>query len=201
MSCFFHCFNVITNYEEQTVVMTFANRKAFHDFLLKNHDFEDGIWITFHKHKESDRLTPNDALLEALAFGWIDGQIKKSDDDTYIKYFKKRSTKSVWSTRNKGLVSDLIKEGLMMPSGLYQMELAKKDGRWEKADSLPADFSLETFEQLVSSNPIAYQNFLKMSPSIRKTYAVSYYWLKKPESRANRLEIILNRLEKNLKPM
>ena len=89
----------------------------------------------------------------------------------------------------------------MMPSGLYQIELAKKDGRWEKSDQLPTDFSIDAFKNLLKSDPTAYQNFIHMSPSIQKTYVISYYILKKPESRSNRLKVIIERLHQNLKPM
>lgn len=183
------------------MTFTFSNRQAFHDYLVKHSDSNEGIWISFSKNHNNPTLSPHDALLEALSFGWIDGQIKKIDDSTYIKYFKKRSKTSIWSTRNKGLATDLIKSGQMMPSGLYQIELAKKDGRWEKSDQLPTDFSIDAFKNLLKSDPTAYQNFIQMSPSIQKTYVISYYILKKPESRSNRLKVIIERLLQNLKPM
>ena len=183
------------------MALTFSSRQAFHDFLNDHYDSSDGIWLTFYKTPNPDKLTPQEALLEALSFGWIDGQIKRIDDITYIKYFKKRSKTSIWSTRNKVLATDLIHSGHMMPSGLYQVDLAKRDGRWEKSDQLPIDFSIDAFKSLLESNPTAYQNFVKMSPSIQKTYAISYYVLKKPESRSSRLQVIIERLLQNLKPM
>ncbi len=89
----------------------------------------------------------------------------------------------------------------MMPSGMLAVELAKKDGRWEKADLAPNDFSLPDFVELLRPNKKALDNYLAMSNSVQKTYAMSYFALKQPESRQRRLAVILDRLEQNLKPM
>lgn len=179
----------------------FLNRETFHSWLISHHEKHPGIWIKFDKtHKESV-LTPEQALDEALCFGWIDGQIKSLGDQFYLKYFAKRSPKSVWSTKNKKSIERLTKDGQMKPSGIFAVELAKKDGRWERADLDPIDFSVKDFIQLLSHNEKARTNFLAMSNSIQKTYAMSYYALKKPESRDRRLLVIFERLENNLKPM
>ncbi|MDT8337479.1 MAG: YdeI/OmpD-associated family protein, partial [Candidatus Izemoplasmatales bacterium] len=86
-------------------------------------------------------------------------------------------------------------------SGFAQIDLAKQDGRWEKCDSLPEDFSIDDFKLLLHVNHKALQNYLSMSPSIQKTYAISYYYLKKAESRKKRLTTIIERLLENKPPM
>ncbi len=179
----------------------FMNKEEVHSWLIHHHEDHLGIWIKFDKtHKEST-LTPEEALDEALCFGWIDGQIQSIDAQFYLKYFAKRRTKSIWSTKNKLSVERLIKDGKMMPPGLLAVELAKKDGRWEKADLAPEDFSLPDFIELLRPNEKALGNYFAMSNSVQKTYAMSYFALKQPESRQRRLVVILDRLEKNLKPM
>ena len=179
----------------------FKNLKEFQNFLAKNYQSDEGIWIKLDKRKTADKLTPNQALEEALCYGWIDGQIKSLNDDFYLKYFCKRRPKSIWSERNKKIVSILIKENRIQPPGLAEVNRAKKDERWNKHDESPNDFSLDEFIKNLDNYPEAKKNYLRMSPSIQKTYAMSYYCLKKEESRQKRLLIIIDRLNNNLKPM
>ena len=181
--------------------ISFSDKQHFHRWLDSNHVSHPGIWVRFDKTRKVSTMTPEEALDEALCFGWIDGQIQSIDEQFYLKYFAKRRDKSVWSTKNEHSVERLIKEGRMLPSGMAAVELAKKDGRWEKADRNPIDFSLPDFINLLKPNPKALNNYLAMSPSVQKTYAMSYYVLKNEDSRQRRLLVIMDRLEKNLKPM
>lgn len=183
----------------ETIV--FVDQNAMHQWLIAHHLHHQGIWIQFDKTKKTSSLTAEEALDEALCFGWIDGQIKRMVEQFYMKYFAKRTPKSIWSTKNKKSIERLMKQGKMMPSGLNAVESAKHDGRWDKADLDPIDYSKEAFITLLSSDPLAMYNYLNMSPSIQKTYAISYYVLKKEETRQKRLAIILERLRQNLKPM
>ncbi|AUD63850.1 hypothetical protein BK010_09705 [Tenericutes bacterium MO-XQ] len=179
----------------------FKHETDFWNWLNQNYDSNEGLWIKFDKSKTSSTLSAYQALQTALCFGWIDGQIKSIDETYYMKYFKKRTSKSIWSTLNKKYANQLIKDKKMMPSGLLQIQKAKTDGRWEKSDKPPVDFNIEDFKFLLRSYPKAYETYLNFSASIQKTYALSYYTLKKPESRIRRLETIIQRLESGLKPM
>ncbi|PKK95119.1 MAG: hypothetical protein CVV60_02845 [Tenericutes bacterium HGW-Tenericutes-5] len=182
-------------------IIHFKNQFEFIEFLEINNQSDEGIWIKFDKRKSKDKLTPDQALKAALCYGWIDGQIKSLDDDFYLKYFTKRRNKSNWSERNKKLANELIANKLMKPSGFKEIEKAKKDGRWEKKDFELKETAIEDFAQLIKTYSLAYENFKKMSPSVQKTYATSYYYLKNESSRLSRLEKIIKRLEENLKPM
>lgn len=179
----------------------FKDQKEFWYWLNDHYDDEKGYWVKFDKKRLDSKLTYEQALDVALCFGWIDGQTKRLNEEYYLKYFTRRRKNSIWSTKNKISVDRLINEGFMMPSGMYEVDRAKEDGRWDKADIPPEDFNVESFQSLLKNNPIALNNFLTFSASIQKTYAMSYYVLKKQESRDNRLKIIMDRLEKKLKPM
>jgi hypothetical protein len=89
----------------------------------------------------------------------------------------------------------------MKSPGYEAVEIAKKNGCWDRADLPPEDFDLEAFKALVTPTPKAYVNYIAMSPSIQKTYAMSYYTLKTDVARQRRLAVIIARLEQNLKPM
>ncbi|MGD9761886.1 MAG: YdeI family protein, partial [Candidatus Izemoplasmatales bacterium] len=88
----------------------FTNRDEMHKFLEENHQSDEGMFIKFDKRATPNKLKPEEALEEALSYGWIDGLIKKINDDFYLKYFSKRRPKSIWSTKNKSIAMKLIKE-------------------------------------------------------------------------------------------
>ena len=179
----------------------FNNRQECHDFFVKNHNMTEGFWIKFDKQNTAVKLTADDALYEALCFGWIDGIIKRLDDQYYCKYFSPRRPDSRWSERNKQLAESLMKAGLMEESGKQEIEKAKREGRWAAQNDTPEDFSLEAFDTLLTAYPSAYDHYQAMSPSVKKTYAMSYFALKKSESREKRLLVIVQRLKQGLKPM
>src|ERR1700757_2997227 len=83
-------------------------------------------------------LSYDQALEEAICFGWIDGQVRRRDERTYLQRFTPRRARSRWSKRNKTLAERLIGEGGMQASGLAEVERAKADGRWEAAYAGPA---------------------------------------------------------------
>jgi len=159
------------------------------------------IWIVFDKRDTPFKLTQEEALDVALCYGWIDGLIKRIDEYEFMKYFSMRRKKSVWSSKNKHSVDRLISEGLMTEYGFSVIEQSKVDGSYEQGDDEPLDFSLEEFEKLVQVSKKAFDNYKKMSYSIKKTYALHYYTAKKDETRTRRLIDILSRLEDNLKPL
>jgi len=93
--------------------LLFASREEFRAWLIKNAETSDGVWLTFGKTKDVATLSANDALEEALCFGWIDGQMKSVDITKYLKYFAKRRAKSPWSDKNKKIVETLRERKLM----------------------------------------------------------------------------------------
>lgn len=111
----------------------FKTQSEFRGWLGKNHDKETEVWIGMYK-KASGKAGINydEALDEALCFGWIDGMAKGIDEESYMQRFTPRRPKSNWSKINKGHIERLTGEGRMMPSGIAAVEAAKKDGRWNK---------------------------------------------------------------------
>ena len=99
-------------------IMYFENQNEFNDFLKKNHQSEEGIWIKLDKRNRPSKLTSDQALKCALSYGWIDGQIKSLDDEFYLKHFTKRRQKSNWSERNKKIAEELIKNKQIQEPGL-----------------------------------------------------------------------------------
>lgn len=183
--------------------MQFETREAFRSWLADNHQTSEGVWLLFGKSKEVVTLKASEALEEALCFGWIDGLMKKIDDQSYMKYFASRRKDSKWSVKNKGLVDDLEKRGMMTEHGRRKIEEAKKNGQWDNATKPSAitEEQISMVADLLSGNELAHTNFQAMSPSVRKTYTRAYLDAKTDAGRTKRLAWMIDRLEKNLKPM
>ena len=107
------------------------DRKEWRKWLEKNHDTSPGVWLIYHK-KCSDEpcVSYDEAVEEALSFGWIDSKVNKLDDERYMQVFTPRKPKSIWSKLNKQRVKKLIEQGLMTSAGLEKIEAAKEDGSW-----------------------------------------------------------------------
>jgi len=162
----------------------------------------DGIWLLFGKTGGPKTIKANEALEEALCFGWIDGQMQSIDDTSYIKYFSMRRKNSKWSEKNKALAETLERQGVMTDYGRAKIEEAKKNGQWDVSKP-PAvtDEQIAVLSDLLKEHEPAYTNFLAMPPSVKKTYTRAYFDAKTDAGRNNRLSWMVERLNKNLKPM
>ena len=182
--------------------LKFETRAEFRNWLKINCMSSSGVWLLFGKTTELITLKPSEALEEALCFGWIDGTMKKIDNKSYIKYFSIRRKNSNWSDKNKSIVADLKTKGLIADFGREKIEEAKKNGQWNKVNqNVITEEQIECLIMLLKEYKTAYDNFQKMSPSVQKTYTRAYFNAKTETGRTNRLSWIIERLEKNLKPM
>lgn len=180
----------------------FGSREEFRNWLAEHLDSADGVWLVFGKNSALKTVRPDEALEEALCFGWIDGQIKSIDDDRYIKKFTPRRQGSKWSARNRELVVKLIESGKMTSAGITAIEQAKKSGTWEIPEASPVtDEHIKTFTFALTGAEPALTNFLKMPPSVRRTYTAFYFDAKQEETRKRRLQQIITRLNENRRPM
>ncbi len=182
--------------------LTFTDRQAFREWLGKYGTESDGIWLLFSKKVKFVTLSAGDALEEALCHGWIDGQIKSIDDNTYKKYFARRTSKSKWSEKNKKLAHTLIDKRLMTMQGLEAIERTRGNGSLDNAKRiLIDDEQIQMFKEMIQPYKTAYTNLLAMSHSVQRTYTGFYLDAKSDKTRQARLEKIIDRLNRNLKPM
>lgn len=185
--------------EEQ---LLFPDRETFRQWLVKHHDYNQRVWLVFSKADKLKTLRPDEALEEALCFGWIDELIKSVDATKYLKRFARRSQGSKWSERNKSIVEKLIKNGKMTEHGMKAVEEAKKSGTWDLPKREPVlDVHIEALIKDIKGAEPALSNYLKMPFSVRKVYAGFYREAKKEETRIRRLQYIIDRLNQNKKPM
>lgn len=187
---------------EQREQLHFATAQEFRRWLQDNCRSSEGIWLVLGKPGGPQTLSSDEALEEALCFGWIDGLIRRVDESTYVKYFSPRHADSQWSARNIALVQALEASGRMTDFGRDAIDKAKASGRFA-ARERPAftEEQVESFLAQIRGTEPAYTNFLAMSPSVQRTYTAFYLDAKSPQSRQNRLDKIADRLNRNLKPM
>lgn len=188
--------------KSDTTELLFSTREEFHQWLSDNAQASEGIWLVFGKTKAVVTLTANEALEEALCFGWIDGQMKSIDDTRYKKYFARRRAKSIWSDKNKKTVEALRKKGLVTELGEQAIALAIQNGTWNTQKREPiTDEQIESLAKRLHDISPAYENFIKMSPSVKRTYTAAYLAPKSDDARQRTFDRIVDRLNKNLKPM
>lgn len=143
-----------------------------------------------------------EAVLEAIAHGWIDGKMKRLNDDEFMQRFTPRRRNSVWSLSNRERAERLISEGRMTPTGLKMVEEAKQNGRWDKAYSSSrgaVDVPKDLIEAL-KKNKTTHQNFESFPSSTRFMYI---HWIneaKRQDTRERRIHTVVDRSEKNLRP-
>lgn len=183
-------------------VLTFFNREEFRKWLFQNCTSTDGVWLLFGKANGPKTITASDALEEALCFGWIDAQMQSIDGKTYKKYFAMRRENSKWSEKNKALAVHLEQQGIMTDHGRAKIENAKQNGQWsmEKPTAI-TEKQIASVAAILEEFEIAYSNFMAMSPSVQKTYTRAYLDAKTEAGRAKRLSWMVDRLNKNRKPM
>ena len=182
-------------------MLTFADREQFREWLKENCRSGEGVWLLFGK-SGAKTIKAEEALEEALCFGWIDGQMQSIDDKTYKKYFAERRAKSMWSDKNKALVESLEERGLMTDFGKEKIEEAKKNGQWDAPDLMKlGEEEIAELSVLIQGYEPANANFQAMPLSVKKTYTRAYFDAKTDGGKKKRLAWIVDRLNKNLRPM
>lgn len=182
--------------------LIFETRELFRQWLESEGETSDGVWLMFAKTDMRKTLSAHEALEEALCFGWIDGQMQSIDGDRYKKYFARRRDKSNWSEKNKELAQQLMTRGLMSPQGLDAISCAKQNGQWDNSKhNAASEEQILAFKQLIQPHELACTNLSAMSDSVQRTYTLFYLDAKSDKTRQSRLEKIIDRLNKNLKPM
>lgn len=164
---------------------------AWRSWLADHHHQQDGVRLVLGRKSPGSptALRYDDALAEALCFGWIDGRINRRDQHSYFQRFTPRRARSPWSQRNVGLAEALMGAGRMAPSGLAEVERAKADGRWQAAYAGAATIEVpEDLRRALDANPAASATFAQLTGQNR--YAILYRLqaAKRPETRRRRLD-------------
>jgi uncharacterized protein YdeI (YjbR/CyaY-like superfamily) len=175
----------------------FSNSKKWCKWLKENHSIVKEVWLIYYKkHTGKPRIPYDDAVEEALCFGWIDSTVKRIDDEKYCQKFTPRKDKSNWSELNKRRVVKLIKQGKMTKAGMEKVKAAKSSGEWSKKMETIKEFNMPSeLSQILSANKKANEFFNELSPSHKKQYIGWIASAKKVETKEKRAEEALKLLK------
>jgi uncharacterized protein YdeI (YjbR/CyaY-like superfamily) len=180
---------------------SFKNRDAWRVWLAKNHARENELWLVLYK-KNSGKPTVSydEAVEEALCFGWIDGIIKAIDEEKYATRFSPRRQGSIWSESNKKRVAKMIAQGRMTEIGLTRVIEAKSNGEWNKATMREDTSNIPPeLKRALASDKKAKVYFKGLAPSHKRQYI---YWIadaKLDATRQRRIHKALQMLRENKK--
>jgi uncharacterized protein YdeI (YjbR/CyaY-like superfamily) len=165
--------------------------QAWRAWLEANHDGCPGVWLRLAKKgtAEPTSLRYDEALAEALCHGWIDGQVRRFDERTYVQRFTPRRPRSAWSQNNVANVRRLIAEGRMRAAGLAAFERAREDGRL--ADAYAGQASIEVPADLAAAleaQPRARAMFDTLTSQNRYAVLLRIGQAKRADTRARRIE-------------
>lgn len=174
----------------------FRSPAKWRQWLKTNHDKKDFLWLALKKKKsEKKGINYQQALDEALCFGWIDGTVKSLDSDYFMQRFTPRRKGSIWSLVNKNKVLKLIEEGRMTEAGLEKINEAKANGKWQTAYSTPVKLVLpDDVVAALKNTRGAIEAFSSYAPSHQNMYL---HWVndaKKEETRKRRIAKLIERI-------
>jgi uncharacterized protein YdeI (YjbR/CyaY-like superfamily) len=178
------------------------DRSAWRAWLSEHHASASEVWLLFYKRRSGKRcISLAEAVEEALCFGWIDGKLRRIDEQRHVLRFCPRRPRSVWSKTNQARVRRLVREGRMTAAGLAAVKSAKQHGQWQAARQLeetktpPSDL-----REALAADRRASRFFAGLSPSQRKMYIAWVLAAKRPETRARRVHAVVDRSARGIKP-
>jgi uncharacterized protein YdeI (YjbR/CyaY-like superfamily) len=176
-----------------------ADRATFRAWLEANHATATGVWLVMSR-RDAQRELYEITVEEALCFGWVDSTAGRVDEARGKLYFSPRKARSAWAASNKARVERLIAEGRMLPAGLAAIERAKANGSWDLLASVerleePGDLAAG-----LEAAPGAAANWAAWPPSIRRQALASIAYAIRPQTRAQRIEKIVEHAARNVRP-
>ena len=181
-------------------IVEVSDRAAWRAWLAAHHEQRTGIWLALlRKGAAVAGVTYDEAVEEALCFGWIDSTAGALDEQRTLLYFAPRKRGGPWARSNKERIERLEKAGLIEPPGWAAIERAKADGSWTILDSVEALEIPEDLATALASNPMAAAHFEAFPPSAKKAIL---WWLvsaKRPETREMRLAETVRLAEQNVR--
>ncbi len=178
--------------------ITFANQEDWEAWLGSNGEVVAGVWLRIAKKSaEQPTLTYAQALEVAICYGWIDGQKQAESEHYWLQRFTPRTPKSTWSKINKAKAEALMSAGKMHPTGLREINRAKRDGRWEAAYSSASTATVpDDLQKALDRNPKAKQFFATLNSRNRYAILFRIQSVKRAETRARKISQFIDMLNR-----
>jgi uncharacterized protein YdeI (YjbR/CyaY-like superfamily) len=179
----------------------FRTARDFGEWIGKNHATSRGLWIKIAKAASGiASIKYPEAVEVALCWGWIDGLARRIDETWYVQKFTPRGPRSMWSKINCAKATALIESGAMRPSGLAEVDRAKRDGRWTRAYDSPGRAVVpEDLAAALGRNARASAFFAGLDSQNRYAILHRVQTAKKPETRARRIAQFVTMLSRREK--
>lgn len=176
------------------------DRKAWRNWLYKNHATEKNVWLILYS-KNTSKTSPSwdEAVEEALCFGWIDSTTYKRDAESRYQFFCPRKPKGNWSSRNKDTVTRLIAEGQMKEAGMKMIDLAKATGTWDALNDVEQEKIPDDLMKLFLKNKTALKNFEAFPKSARRGILGWIHQAKRAETRSARMDETIRLAKDNIR--
>jgi uncharacterized protein YdeI (YjbR/CyaY-like superfamily) len=187
-----------------TKTLHVTSRSEWRAWLEEHNDKETEVWLFYYKaHTGKPRVPYEDAVEEALCFGWIDSIVRRLDDESYAQKFTPRRSTSTWSASNRRRLVKLIGEGRMTPAGLAKVgdPAAAGPGQGDRdgTDRRPDPVLPPPMRRALMANEKAWAFFNRLAPSYRRTYIRWVMSAKRPETRDRRLQELADTLAQDRK--
>ena len=179
-----------------------ASPLDWRSWLDKNHAEKQEVWLVFHKKKHAQSsISYDEALDEALAYGWIDSLVKKLDELRYARKFTPRRPGSIWSTPNIERARRLTREGRMTKRGIQALD--NRTGEISQLERITADGARPPKDliEALKRNKRAWANFQNFTPSYRKRYLVWISSAKRADTRKKRIDEAVALISRNVKAL
>ena len=174
------------------------SRAARRDWLAKHHATEKNVWLKlYRKASGTSSVSYDEAVDEALCFGWIDSAVRKGDEEHRVQFFSQRKPKSNWSRINKAKIEKLTMAGLMTDAGQKMVDLAKRTGTWTALDEIESLTTPPDLQTALDANPTARTHFEAFPRSPKRAILEWLLNAKTPETRVKRIAEVVAKAERN----
>lgn len=168
-----------------------ADAASWRAWLEDNHAGTGGVWLLSVRGNANVGVGYEDAVRQALCFGWIDGPVRTFDDQTVGQWFSPRRPSSGWAATNKARIAELAEAGLLAPAGIRALETARANGSWEMLDGPEAGIEPPELAAALDAVPAARANWDAFPKSAKKLGLTSIATAKRPETRDARIARIV----------
>ena len=176
----------------------FETRAAWRAWLEENHATAPGVWhLSWRPVTGRPRVPYEEAVEEALCFGWIDSKGGNLDDERARQYYAPRNPRSGWARSNKQRVERLMAEGRMAPAGLAAIDRAKENGAWTMLDDVENLVVPDDLAAAFGRHPGSASHWDAFPKSVRRMHLEWVVQARRPETRAARIEEIASRAADN----
>ncbi|MHB8807605.1 MAG: YdeI/OmpD-associated family protein [Anaerolineaceae bacterium] len=186
---------------ELTKTLYVPDRTAWHVWLEEHAATEQEVWLIYYKKcSGKPRISYEDAVEEALCFGWIDSLVQRMDEEKYAQKFTPRKRTSKWSELNKRRIVKLVQEERMTEAGMAKIDFDINEvDITEPAHKKPEPELSLSIQKMLMEDEIGWQNFIKLAPSHRRNYIGWIMDAKKEETQMRRAREALELLLQNKK--